>query len=76
MMQGVDVGTGELAEQICGRCFAEGLIVETSGAHHQVIKILASLTIPMDLLARGFDIIEQAVLATVPAERATALVDA
>ena len=72
MMQGVDVGTGELAEQICGRCFANGLIVETSGAHHQVIKILAPLTISMELLSRGLDIIEDAVRASLPAERLAA----
>ena len=72
MMQGVDVGTGELAEQICSHCFANGLIVETSGAHHQVIKILASLTISMDVLARGLDIIEEAVRVALPAERIAA----
>ncbi|MEO6015422.1 MAG: diaminobutyrate--2-oxoglutarate transaminase [Devosia sp.] len=72
MMQGVDVGTGELADQICSRCYANGLIVETSGAHHQVIKILAALTIPMDQLTRGFEIIEESVRANVPAERVAA----
>jgi diaminobutyrate-2-oxoglutarate transaminase len=72
MMQGVDVGTGELAEHICQRCFSNGLVIETSGAHHQVIKILAPLTIPMELLARGLDIIEEAVRATMRAERVAA----
>ena len=65
MMQGLDVGTGELADAICSRCFAAGLIVETSGAHHQVIKILAPLTIPMEMLARGLDIIETAARASI-----------
>lgn len=72
MMQGVDVGTGELAEQICRRCFDSGLIVETSGAHHQVIKILAALTIPMDQLAQGLEIIEDAVRATLSVESVAA----
>jgi len=61
MMQGIDVGTGELAELICTTCFANGLIVETSGAHHQVVKILAALTIPVPMLRRGLEIIELAV---------------
>jgi diaminobutyrate-2-oxoglutarate transaminase len=70
MMQGVDVGTGELAEQICRLCFANGLIVETSGAHHQVIKILAALTISMEQLAQGLEIIEDAVRTTLAAQNA------
>jgi len=70
MMQGVDVGTGELAEQICRLCFANGLIVETSGAHHQVIKILAALTISMEQLASGLEIIEDAVRTTLTANSA------
>jgi diaminobutyrate-2-oxoglutarate transaminase len=68
MMQGVDVGTGELAELICTRCFASGLIVETSGAYHQVIKILAPLTIPTAMLERGLDIIEASVKAATRSE--------
>jgi len=71
MMQGIDVGTGELAEEICQKCFAEGLIVETSGAHHQVIKILAALTIPMEQLAKGLDIIEAAAREVVTTETET-----
>jgi diaminobutyrate-2-oxoglutarate transaminase len=67
MMQGVDVGSGGLAEVICRRAFTDGLIIETSGPNHEVIKILAALTIPEDLLLRGFDILESAVKVTMAA---------
>jgi diaminobutyrate-2-oxoglutarate transaminase len=61
MMRGVDVGSGELASEICKACFAEGLIIETSGAHDEVVKVLAPLNIDLDLFTRGLDILEEAV---------------
>jgi diaminobutyrate-2-oxoglutarate transaminase len=61
MMLGVDVGSGELAATICKQCFAEGLIIETSGAHDEVVKILAPLTIEKAQFADGLDILEAAV---------------
>ncbi len=60
MMQGLSVVSGELADQICRRAFEKGLILEMSGPHDEVIKILAPLTIPMDILKRGLDILENA----------------
>jgi diaminobutyrate-2-oxoglutarate transaminase len=61
MMRGIDVGSGELAEDICARCFEKGLIVETSGAFDEVVKVLAPLTIERETFARGLDILEAAV---------------
>jgi diaminobutyrate-2-oxoglutarate transaminase len=61
MMIGIDVGSGELAEAICRRCFEDGLIIETSGAYDEVVKILAPLTTPDDLLDYGLDILESAI---------------
>ncbi|MGM0585722.1 MAG: aspartate aminotransferase family protein [Pseudomonadota bacterium] len=60
MMQGIDVGSGELASRICALCFDKGLIIETSGAWDEVVKILTPLIVPDDLLTRGLDIIEAA----------------
>jgi len=60
MMQGVDVGSGALADAICAECFERGLIIETSGAHDEVVKVLAALTIPEDTLRAGLDIMDQA----------------
>jgi diaminobutyrate-2-oxoglutarate transaminase len=67
MMQGIDVGSGGLAEVICKRAFDHGLIIETSGAYHEVIKILAPLTTPDEMLERGFDILEAAAKMTMAA---------
>ena len=61
MMRGIDVGDGALAEAICARCFEEGLIIETSGAEDEVVKVLAPLTTPMEQFDRGLDILEAAI---------------
>ena len=53
MMQGIDVGCGDMAEAICATCFQHGLIIETSGAHDEVVKVLAPLTIPQEQFAKG-----------------------
>jgi len=57
MMQGVDVDSGELAGDICARAFEKGLIIETSGAHDEVVKVLAPLTIPEETLRKGLNIL-------------------
>ncbi|MBF9131248.1 diaminobutyrate--2-oxoglutarate transaminase [Plantactinospora sp. S1510] len=57
MMRGVDVGSGALAADITRRCFAGGLMLETSGPHDEVVKVLAPLTTPDDLLNDGLDIL-------------------
>jgi diaminobutyrate-2-oxoglutarate transaminase len=61
MLQGIDVGSGDLAGKICRRCFESGLIIETSGPHDEVIKILAPLTTPDALLLQGLEILRKAV---------------
>ncbi len=60
MMQGIHVGSGELADKIGRECFKRGLIVEMSGPYDEVIKILAPLTTPVSLLERGLGIVEEA----------------
>ena len=57
MMQGVDVGSGELAEEICARAYQKGLIIETSGPDDQVVKVLAPLTTPEATFRKGLDIL-------------------
>ena len=61
MMLGLDVVDGDLATAICRRAFADGLIVETSGANDQVVKVLAPLTTPDELLVDGLDRLATAV---------------
>ena len=60
-MRGIDVGSGDLAERICAKAYEHGLIIETSGAHDEVVKCLAALTIPTETLDKGLDILERAV---------------
>jgi diaminobutyrate-2-oxoglutarate transaminase len=61
MMRGIDLGSGEAASAITQACFAKGLIIETSGAHDEIVKVLAPLTIDDELLNTGLDILERAV---------------
>ena len=65
MMRGVDVGSGALAGRICAEAFANGLIIETSGAEDEVVKVLAPLTTPVALFEAGLDTLEAAVQTTV-----------
>lgn len=69
LMRGVDVGSGDLAGEICAKCFENGLIIETSGADDEVVKVLAALTTPAEVLNKGFDILFAAVREIVPAEQ-------
>lgn len=72
MMLGVDAGSGENASAICKACFANGLIIETSGSFDEVVKVLAPLTISIDQLTAGLDIIEGAFEAILGTRRAAA----
>lgn len=62
MMQGIDVGSGEMAAAICARAGDLGLVIETSGADDEVVKFLAPLTTPQEILREGFGLLKQAVL--------------
>lgn len=49
-----------------------GLVIETSGAHDEVVKVLAPLTITETEFAQGLDILERAVAAALEAPAAVA----
>jgi diaminobutyrate-2-oxoglutarate transaminase len=72
LMQGVDVGSGELASEICARCFDMGLIIETSGAQDEVVKVLAPLTTSNELFRKGLDILLDATRTSVAGHRLAA----
>ncbi|BBC74253.1 diaminobutyrate--2-oxoglutarate transaminase [Altererythrobacter sp. B11] len=61
MMRGIDVGSGEIADAVTQACFDQGLIIETSGANDEIVKVLAPLVIEDDLLTAGLDILEHAI---------------
>jgi diaminobutyrate-2-oxoglutarate transaminase len=61
MMRGLNLGSSEAASQVTSACFERGLIIETSGAHDEIVKVLAPLVIEDDLLSSGLDILEDCV---------------
>jgi diaminobutyrate-2-oxoglutarate transaminase len=60
MFRGINVGDGETASAICAACFERGLIIETSGAHDEIVKVLAPLTIKREQLDAGLDVMVEA----------------
>ena len=64
MMRGIDMGSGEIAETVTAACFAQGLIIETSGPHGEVVKVLAPLVIEDAVLSAGLSILEESVRST------------
>ncbi|HLR30406.1 MAG TPA: diaminobutyrate--2-oxoglutarate transaminase [Paenalcaligenes sp.] len=62
----------ELAGKIAQQCFNNGLIIETSGANDEVLKLLPALTIETELLKKGMAIIEKSVAETLAEEVAKA----
>jgi diaminobutyrate-2-oxoglutarate transaminase len=61
MMQGLDVGGGELAQSITSNAFKRGILIETSGGFDEVVKILSPLTISKNDFAMGLDILEESI---------------
>jgi diaminobutyrate-2-oxoglutarate transaminase len=51
----------ELANKIAQQAFAHGLVIETSGAQDEVLKILPALTIEDAYLTQGLELIERSV---------------
>lgn len=54
-------GRPELANKVVKKAFGHGLVIETSGARDEVLKILPALTIEDEILIRGLEIIERSV---------------
>ena len=52
--------TPELASAASKAAFENGLILETSGAHDEVLKFLPALTITEQELDKGLDVLERA----------------
>ena len=72
MMRGVNVASGEFASAVTAACFDAGLIIETSGAHDEVIKVLAPLVIDDAVLSTGLDILETKIRDAMAADYAVA----
>lgn len=50
-----------IANQISRKAFEHGVIIETSGANDEVLKLLPALTIEDDQLVKGLEVIERSV---------------
>ncbi len=62
LIQGlVSNGNPALSNRIAQCAFKKGVVIETSGAHDEVLKLLPALTIEESLLAKGLDLIEASV---------------
>ena len=61
MMRGIVCDPPEAAAQIGRRAFDKGLIIETSGAEGEVVKLLPPLTIDEPTLEKGLDILEESI---------------
>ncbi|MFH8753391.1 diaminobutyrate--2-oxoglutarate transaminase [Streptomyces rimosus] len=64
MVWGLELSDPQHAGRAARRAFELGLLIETSGAHGQVVKLLPPLTITTDELDRGLRIAQRAVYET------------
>jgi diaminobutyrate-2-oxoglutarate transaminase len=61
LLRGLCWKDADIAPHISRRAFSRGLIVETCGARHDVLKLLPPITISIDELNAGLDILEHVV---------------
>jgi diaminobutyrate-2-oxoglutarate transaminase len=66
LLAGIHFEDTEVAEKVAAYAFEHGLLLETSGAEDEVIKIMPALTIDSRDLQAGLDIIEAGVLEFAP----------
>lgn len=68
LMQGLVSQDMSFASKVAALAFRQGIIIETSGANDEVLKLLPALTIEDDLLRRGLEIIDQCVAEVLAAD--------
>ncbi len=66
LIQGLDVRDGQLSRQVIDACFTSGLLIESSGADDEVLKVMPALTISSTQLGEGLDLLERAIASLVP----------
>lgn len=69
LMQGIKVGAEGLAGEICEQAFRLGLLVETSGADSEVVKVMPPLVIEDVGLEKGLSILAKATAAALDRRR-------
>jgi diaminobutyrate-2-oxoglutarate transaminase len=69
LMQGIKVGVDGLAGVICEQAFRMGLLMETSGADGEVVKVMPPLVIEDVGLEKGLSILAKATAAALDRRR-------
>jgi len=69
MIWGIEFSKPELASQVCRKAFENGLMIETSGACDQVVKLLPPLTISTEDLRYGLTVLNDSIAAVVEEQK-------
>lgn len=59
LMSGIECPNGDLAGTVIRSAFEQGLVIETSGAHDQVVKCLVPLTITDEQIEFGLQVLNK-----------------
>lgn len=70
MIQGLVSSDPALSSKIAAQAFANGMVIETSGARDEVVKLLPPLTIDDELLRKGLETLEKSVIEVLGAKPA------
>ncbi|WP_432698602.1 diaminobutyrate--2-oxoglutarate transaminase [Marinobacterium sp. YM272] len=60
LMSGIECPDGEMASEVIREAFENGLVIETSGAHDQVVKCLVPLTITQAQIDFALNVLDHA----------------
>jgi diaminobutyrate-2-oxoglutarate transaminase len=69
LIQGLVSGVPGLANKIAAQAFKGGVVIETSGANDEVLKLLPALTIEEGQLRQALEVLDRAVAEVVAAEQ-------
>ena len=61
MIWGLDVRKGSIAKQVIRQAFDRGLLIESSGADDEVLKVMPALTIEIDQLRKGLEVLSEVI---------------
>lgn len=68
MMIGISCPDGDIAAAVCRHAFENGLVIETSGAHSEVVKCLCPLVISEEQIDKAMSILDKAFAAVMSSQ--------
>ena len=71
MIWGLDVQSGQRASAITRSAFESGLLIESAGIRDHVLKALPALTIEIEILQQGIDVLEASIEQVLSCEAAS-----